>query len=203
MLMRKPQSATICLLLATLSLLSIIIFTTDSSGQSICNPSYPIPDDDGVVFYLQRSGNSNTVVYSVNQLPDGSINPSNPVNAFWRYLSGSGRKADLRALERRLAFGVKMTPLAGQQGKYTANLNAAPDIKVRVEPTNDGKVRAVMPIKGEEARLVCIYVEWRQQLGIIPKVLHIDFHGFTLDGSKHVVERLIPSKKQLKSSSSL
>ena len=181
-----------CLLLA-------FIAATEALGQSICQPSYPIPDDKGLVFYLQRTGNANTVVYSVNQRPNGSIDPGDPINVFWRYLSGSGRKADLRFLERRVAFGVRVKPLAGQPGKYVASLNAAPGIQVRVEPTKDGEVRAVMPIAGEEARLVCIYVEWRERLGFIPDVLYIDFHGFTLDGGRQVVERMTRLPKRPKS----
>ena len=175
--------------LAQISCMLLLVAATGAFGQSICQPSYPVPDDAGLVFYLQRTGNSNTVVYTANQRPDGSINPSNPVDVFWRYLSGSGRKADLRFWERQVAFGVKIAPLVGQPGKYLASLNAAPDIKVRVEPTDTGQVRAVMPIAGEDSQLICIYVEWRKQLGVIPKVLYVDFHGFTLDGRRQVVER--------------
>lgn len=159
-------------------------------GQSICAPNYPVPDDEGVVFYIQRTGNSNTIVYVANQRADGSIDPGNPVDGFWRYLSGSGRKAPLRFWESQMAFGVNVEPLAGQPGKYSASLNAAPNIKVRLEPTEDGKVRAVMPIAGQEAQLVCIYVEWREALGVIPDVLHVDFHGLTLKDSRHVIQRL-------------
>lgn len=171
-------------------LLLALVAATQALGQSICNPNYPVPDDEGMVFYLQRSGNSNTVVYTANTLPDGSIDPSDPVDAFWRYLSGSGRKADLRFWERNIAFGVRIAPLAGKPGRYIANLNAAPDIQVRVEQTEDGKVKAIMPIDSQEAQLVCIYVEWREQLGLIPKVLYVDFHGFALDGGRRVFERL-------------
>ena len=172
------------------SLLVSVGMSAPARAQSICEPSYPIPTDKGTVFYLQRTGNSNTVVYTVNQRADGSINPSKPVDAFWRYFSGSGRKADLRFFEKKVAFGVRIKPLKGQSGKYVANLNAVPHIKVRVEPTKDGKVRAVMPIQGTEARLVCIYVEWRKQAGIIPKILYVDFHGFALDDGRKVVKRL-------------
>lgn len=160
-------------------------------AQSLCEPSYPVPDDKGTVFYIQRSGNSNTIVYVVNQRPDGSIDPSNPVDGFWRYLSGSGRKAPLRFWESQMAFGVNVEPLAGQPGRFVASLNAAPRIKVRLEPTKDGKVRAVMPIAGREARLVCIYVEWREALGGIPDVVHVDFHGYALNDGRHVIQRLL------------
>lgn len=180
------------LALASLVLLS---FTGLSQAkQSFCSndPRYPEPQDKGVVFYLQRSGNGNTVVYTANQLADGSIDPSNPVDIFWRWYNRGGYKRQLSFIERQLAFGVTLTPLNDQPGKYTARLNAYPKLPVLVEPAADRKVRAIMTITGERAQLVCIYVGWQEQFGIIPKILYVDFFGRTLDDGKKVVERRRP-----------
>ncbi len=173
-------------------LLFVFVAANTALGQSICEPSYPVPDDEGLVFYLQHTANPTTIVYAANQRADGSIDPSGPVDVFRRYLGGSGRKADLGFWERQVAFGVRTTPLAGQPGKYVASLNAAPHIQVRLEPNEAGGAQVVMPIAGEEAQLVCIYVEWQAQLGFIPNVLYVDFHGYTLDGRRQVVERRTP-----------
>ena len=175
--------------------LLLLAFTGLSEArQSFCsdNPRYPEPQDKGLVFYLQRSGNGNTVVYTANQRADGSIDPSNPVNIFWRWYNRGGYKGKLSFIERNLAFGVQLTPLKDHPGDYTARLNAYPRLPVLVEPTNDGKVRAVMTIDGKPSQLVCIFVGWKQQLGIIPQVLYVDFYGRTLDGGKKVVERRLP-----------
>ena len=77
-------------------------------------------------------------------------------------------------------------------GDYVARLNAYPNIPVLIDETADGRVRALMPIAGKPAQLICVYVEWRQPRVIIPQVLYIDFFGRTLDGGKKVVERLWP-----------
>lgn len=180
------------LLLASLLLLP---FTAVSHAkQSFCSsdPRYPEPQDKGLVFYLQRSGNGNTVVYTVNRLADGSINPGNPVNIFWRWYNRGGDKRELSLMERQLAFGVRLAPAKDQPGKFIARLNAYPTLPALVEPTPDGKVRAVMTIDGTQAQLVCIYVGWREQLGFIPQVLYIDFFGRALEGGKKVVERRRP-----------
>lgn len=167
-----------------------IVGASAGFGQSLCAPQYPVPKDEGVVFYIQRSGNSNTIVYVANQLVDGAIDPDDPIEGYWRYLSGSGRKGPLRFWESQMAYGVKVKPLTGQPGKFVASLNAAPNIEVRLEPTPDGHARVVMPVAGREARLICIYVEWREGLGGIPDVIHVDFHGLTLNGAEHVIQRL-------------
>ena len=180
--------------LALASLLLLAFTELSQAKQSFCSddPRYPEPQDKGMVFYLQRSGNGNTVVYTASQLADGAIDPDHPVDIFWRWYNRGGDKRPLSFMERQLAFGVKLTPLKDQPGKYTARLNAYPKLPVLVEPTADGKVRAIMTIDGEPAQLVCIYVGWRQQLGIIPEVLYVDFFGRTLDGGKKVVKRRRP-----------
>ena len=166
-----------------------------AASQSFCtdDPRYPEPEDEGLVFYLQRTGNANTVVYTVNQLEDGTIDPKDPVNIFWRHFASDGGTRELRFFERNFAFGVAHTPVKGHPGKYVANLRAYPAAKVLVGPTDDGQVRAVMPIAGQKAQLVCVYVEWRKRrIGIIPKVLYVDFFGRELDSGKKVVERHRP-----------
>ncbi|MFY0596611.1 MAG: DUF4833 domain-containing protein [Cognatishimia sp.] len=184
------ETALVKLKVALLFVMLGVACASPGFGQSLCAPLYPAPKDKGAVFFIQHSGNSNTIVYVANQLADGRIDPDDPVEGYWRYLSGSGRKGPLRFWESQIAYGVNVKPLTGQPGKFTANLNAAPNIEVRLEPTPTGQVRAVMPIAGREARLVCIFVEWREGIGGIPDVIHVDFHGLTLVGAQHIIQRL-------------
>ena len=44
-------------------------------------PSYPVPDDPDLLFYVQRSANSNTVLYVVRRDAQRHINPDSPVVA--------------------------------------------------------------------------------------------------------------------------
>lgn len=167
---------------------------SQAASQSFCSddPRYPEPQDDNLVFYLQRSDNTNTIVYAVNRRADGTVDARNPVLVYWRWYEEGGDKRELTFLQRNLAFGVQIAPSKDYPGDYVARLNAYPNIPVLVDETKDGNVRALMRISGEPAQLICVYVEWRQPIVIIPQVLYIDFFGRTLDGAKKVVERLQP-----------
>ncbi len=179
-----------------LAALVVLAFTATSlaAEQSFCSddPRYPAPQDDNLVFYLQLSDKTDTVVYAVNRQADGTVNTRNPVQVYWRVYDQGGVKRDLTFLQRNLAFGVQIAPLKDHPGDYVARLNAYPNIPVLVNETTDGSVRALMTIAGKPAQLVCVYVERRIQLGIVPQVLYIDFFGRTLDTGEKIVGRLKP-----------
>jgi hypothetical protein len=165
-----------------------------AADQSFCSddPRYPAPQDENLVFYLQRSDNANTIVYAVNRRADGTIDASDPVHVYWRWYEGGGETRELTFLQRTLAFGVQLAASKDHPGDYVARLNAYPNIPVLVDEAADGKVRAFMNIAGEPAQLICVYVAWREPVVIVRQVLYIDFFGLTLDGGKKVVERLGP-----------
>ncbi len=167
-----------------------------AADQSFCSddPRYPAPQDDNLVFYLQLSDKTDTVVYAANRRTDGTIDTSDPVLVYWRLYDKSGEKGELTFLQRSLAFGVQLAPSKDYPGDYVARLNAYPNIPVLIDETKDGAVRAVMRIANEPAQLICVYVERRIQFGFVPQVLYIDFFGRTLDGGKKVVGRLKPKR---------
>ncbi len=171
-----------------------LVAPSQAANQSFCSddPRYPEPQDENLVFYLQRSDNINTIVYAVNRRADGTVNSRDPVLVYWRWYEKGGERRELTFLQRNLAFGVQLAPSQDHPGDYIARLNAYPNIPVLVDQARDGKVRALMMIDGKPAQLICVYVEWRQPIIILPQVLHIDFFGRTLDGGKKVVGRLTP-----------
>ncbi len=175
--------------------LLVLTFTGPSfAQQSFCSddPRYPAPQDKDLVFYLQLSDKTDTVVYAVNRRQDGTVDANDPVRVYWRLYDRGGEKGELTFLQRSLAFGVQIAPAKDHPGDYVARLNAYPNIPVLVDHTKDGKARALMSIAGKRAQLICVYVERRLQLGFIPQVLFIDFFGRALDDGKRVVGRLRP-----------
>jgi hypothetical protein len=165
-----------------------------AAAPSACSsdPEYPAPHEPGQLFYLQRTGNANTVVYTVKKDADGNIDAQKPVEVYWRRYAGDGEKRELNTLERLLAFGVHDEPVEGSRDKFFASLVSYPKRKAIVEEDAGGRPRAVMTIAGEDAQLVCIYVEWRPLAGIIPEVLHVDVVGRSLDSKRRIVERIFP-----------
>jgi hypothetical protein len=192
--MRLPRLSKSPALIAAGVLTLAFLGPSQAEDQSFCSsdPRYLAPQDENLVFYLQRSININTVVYAVNRKTDGTVDTREPVLVYWRWYEQGGDRRELTFLQRRLAFGVQLTPSRDHPGDYVASLNAYPNIPVLIDHAADGTARALMSITGKPAQLICVYVEQRQQLGFIPQVVYIDFYGRTLDGGEKVVERRLP-----------
>src|SRR5262245_17024165 len=48
-------------------------------------PEFPVPKEPNMLFYIQRSVNSNTVVYAAQIDPTGKLDADHPVVAYWRW----------------------------------------------------------------------------------------------------------------------
>ena len=173
------------------SLLAVQASYGNALTISACYPEYPAPQEPGQLFYLQRTGNSNTVVYVVARTAVDKIDSQNPIRVYWRRFADAGEVKDLNFLERTLAYGVEHQAVDGDRERYLTHFVAYPKQKIVIEPAPGGRHRAVMPISGEPAQLECIYVEWRPLGGIIPNVLWVDIVGRSLDGRRRISERVV------------
>lgn len=166
------------------------------AAQSACtkNPDYPAPEEPGQVFYLQRTGNANTVVYTANFDTGGRIDSADPVEIFWRRFAEDGRRKKLGFLERILAFGVRIWPDRKAPGTYRAHLVSYPALKVRVDQPAPGAARALLDISGRPAQLDCIYIELLSST-FIPEIGHIEIVGRALDGGERITQRLFVDQR--------
>ena len=82
---------------------------TEGEGIEKLRPEFRTPDEPNQLFYVQRSPNSNTVVYAARLDARGDFE-STPVEAFWRKFNIDGSKQPLNFMERLMAYGVRMNP---------------------------------------------------------------------------------------------
>ena len=59
--------------------------------------------DGQPLFRSERSKNANVVQYDARVQEDGSLDPDEPVDAYWR--RASGRRKELKWLQRQMAYG--------------------------------------------------------------------------------------------------
>jgi Domain of unknown function (DUF4833) len=101
---------------------------------------FPVPvPDSKQLFYLQRTSNTNTIVYELN-LQNGTIDKENPVKEYWIRYQEKGQREDLNYIQRKFAYGIKSKKIAENQyelsfvsyKKYKMILKLAPDNKFYV-----------------------------------------------------------------------
>ena len=137
-------------------------------------PSYPVPNDAGMVLYLQRSTNPNTVVYAAQFGDDGMLKQESPIAPYWRRYNTDGDVKDLSMIEQRMAYGVTTSPREG--GAFDVRFRAIPEIPLVLEQRGPGKAVLTVAPEGLAIDLTYGYLEVDED-GLLPSVTGIKLFG--------------------------
>jgi hypothetical protein len=161
---------------------------TVSRALIVARPDLPVPDDPGMLFYVQQAIDKNILVYAARRRPDGPLDPDTPVEVFWRrYNDDGGNRRDISFFERLFAFGVRAEALP--ESRYSVRIAGYPRRAATVDIGPDGKPRALFAVGPRTVRVVYAYA-MAEKTGFIPKVHYVDIHGFDVDSGEAVRERL-------------
>jgi len=164
----------------------------DAAVSPLRPAGYPVPPaDERRLFYLQRSSNSNTVVYDANLVAPGRLDPERPIDVYWLRYNSTGERKRLSFAERSFAYGVSVAPAEATPGGFLARVVALPQRPFRVFIDEAGKIQAIMELDGRPVRLESVYLELAGG-GLLPDVRHIEVFGVELATGRPIHERIIP-----------
>ena len=149
-------------------------------------PEFNVPDEPGQLFYVQRSPNANTVVYTAKLDTKGDFDSRNPVEAFWRKFNIDGGKKNLNFIERMMAYGVRVT--AGNPASFT--IAALPERKLILGWDAQHRPQATMTIGSRTVKVAYVYLQVVEG-GLTPEVPSLDIVGTDIASGKAVREHLI------------
>jgi hypothetical protein len=159
-------------------------------AQSSGSTGYPVPSDPHQIFYLQRSMNSNTIVYTARIGSDRKLDRDEPIEIFWRRFNDNGEKLPLTFTERNLAFGVRTKPLRNGPDAYLVTLKAYSGRSAVLRIVN-GAPQLEGKVAGQDARLISAFLHLDES-GRIPRVIKVDLRGETLNSRQPLFESFIP-----------
>ena len=163
-------------------LLAVILSLVSWSAFAVSwNKSDPL-------FIIERNKNKNYVQYDVRLKKNNELHASNPVTAYW--VLENGGQEELTLIERKYAYGIDSQEKL-EQNKIRVLMVALKDREIIVEKIN-GSFRAVVFINGKQSILEKVYIESKQRLTGLPKVLYIDLFGRTKGKGSPLRERIIP-----------
>lgn len=172
-----------------LLILLYCLFATYTKAQE----GFPVPGPNANrLFYLQRTSNTNTIVYELN-VKDGNLNTSNPVHVYWIRYAEQGQTAELSWIQRAFAYGVKVKKLS--DSSYRVRLVSYAGYTMYLIKAVDGKYKLFAPINGRMMILNHIFVKIIGGSTFSPDIEYFEVSGFDPSTGKAVAER----KKVLKS----
>lgn len=108
-----------------------IILLSSLSGSPV---RYPIPvKNEGHLFYIQRTHNTNTVIYEANFDKNGLLCPDKPIKVHWILYEKDSIIEPLTRLENAFAFGVKHHLIENKTGEFDIQLVSYKKLKLRLK----------------------------------------------------------------------
>lgn len=172
-------------------LLVAAVFILPAMAFSSGEPNFPVPNVPRQLFYIQRTPNSNTIVYDLNIKDDGKLDPEEPVNVYWIRYADGGEKKPLNFIQRKFAYGIKVKDLG--QGKYELHsvAYAKKDLYL-MKPAGQSDYHVYAKIGNSMAVLDRIYIEIDGGTFWHPNVLYIELKGKDMATGKEVKEQIKP-----------
>lgn len=147
------------------------------SGQKGLPEHYPTPKTEGLMFYIQRNHNQNTITYAINLNPDGLINEQNPFSVQWIKYNEGGKIQDLNLIEDKLAYGYKSWMINNNTFKFQI---AAYDLQdFYLTKSKDNIFTVVTKLNDEMMKLSNIYA-YAEEFGAFPQIKYIEFFGSSI-----------------------
>jgi hypothetical protein len=169
----------------TLSLLLLISFT---AVTLYAQDKFPVPARNSKqLFYLQRTANSNTVIYELNY-KNAILDTEEPIHVYWMRYDEQGQKAELNFLQRKFAYGVKSTLIC--KDKYKLHIVSFKKHPLYLVKGAENKYYVYTTINQKQAILNRIFVKINGGSVWSPNVEYIEVKGTDPATGKEVMERM-------------
>lgn len=177
------------IILTLLVLVSALALATE---QFFAN--YPVPPEtENSLFYIQRSKNTNAIVYDANVNSEGTLNPEEPIKIYWIRYATDGTKEPLSFIQQKYAYGLTAKPYPGKPGQYVLTFNAYNKKQLYLlKNSNNKHYSAYTLINGHYAQLKKIYIKVSGGSFWFPNIDYIDIIGKDIATQKPINERFKP-----------
>jgi hypothetical protein len=164
-----------------------------NTGNLADPDTFPIPGREvpGLLFYIQRDPNTNTIVYELNKDGQGRVSEKNPVNTFWiRYPEGGGRK-DLNYLQRKFAYGINSKSIGN--GEFELRSVAYSKLPLYLRRDVKNKYHVYADIGSRKCILSRVFIRIDGGTFWSPNVVYIELKGVEIATGKTITQRIKPS----------
>ncbi|RRB04468.1 DUF4833 domain-containing protein [Larkinella rosea] len=152
---------------------------------------FPVPPPaPNRLFYIQRSNNTNTVIYEANVTANRQLDADDPVNVYWIRYAEHGQRESLSLFQWKMAYGYKHKAVNHSENHFEIYLNAFKKRTIWVD-FQQGKPMALTTINGRKACLQKVFVQIEPGSGLIPKVQYVELFGIDPVAGIPVYERML------------
>lgn len=153
--------------------------------------TFPVPKVyDGLLFYLQRTPNTNTVMYELNiDKETGKLDEEEPVHVYWiRYTEPGNPKKELNFIQRKYAYGLKFKRVS--ENHWEMRFVSTSKRILHLQKAADGKYYVFATVNGVNTVLKRVYIKIDGGTFWSPNVLYIELKGTEVQSGKVNLEQM-------------
>ncbi|HQW21849.1 MAG TPA: DUF4833 domain-containing protein [Bacteroidia bacterium] len=178
------------------SLLILMLISGTEFAEDYKPHLYPVPPTtENSLFYVQRSKNTNAIVYDLNRLPDGTPDPKNPISIYWIRYAVDSTKEELSYIQQKYAYGLVSRPYNNQKNAYVLQFVSYDKKNFYLLPTGvPKKYAAFTNINGKLAELKKVFIMLNGGTFWFPTIEYIEMVGKDPTTHQIITERFVPKR---------
>lgn len=156
--------------------------------------TFPVPHfSDRTLFYIQRTHNTNTIIYELNINKKGVLDVTSPVKIFWIRYAEKKDTAELSYIQNHYAYGIESKLIDTDKKIYKLNFVSYSQKNIYLmKSAPDNRYHAYISINGKLSVLYKIFVKIDGGSFWLPKIRYVEITGREIANGKTVSERFIP-----------
>jgi hypothetical protein len=181
-------------------ILALFIFLSSFSGDTPkAVKVFPKPDKEKIpnmLFYVQRTFNTNTIIYELNLNSKGELNTQDPFNIHWINYASDNSSEGLNYIQRKYAYGLEVKLLDAEKQTYVFNFVSYKKKKLYLMKSPiDNKYHVFSDINNRLVALDRIFIQIEGGSFWVPHIVYIEVSGTDIaKNNEPVVERVIPKQ---------
>jgi len=186
----------VCLITGTSFLLKPSGVNSIKQDQEKINSAdtFPVPPaNKKMIFYVQRTHNTNTIVYELNYNKDSTLNKTQPVHYYWiRYADGGGTE-ELSTIQRKYDYGLNTVCIDSVKQLFKLNFVSYKKRDIFLVKAKSGnRYTACMVINNKLSYLHRVFAQIDGGTFWLPHITYVELSGYDISSGKSVSEKIIP-----------
>ncbi|MBL0739632.1 DUF4833 domain-containing protein [Chryseolinea lacunae] len=148
------------------------------------------PSDANTLFYVQRTPNTNTIMYAVN-LSEGEPDEEDPVSVYWLRYGEQGQKEDLSYIQQHYAYGLKTKKLENNTFELRfVSYKKLPFYLTR--SARDNRYHILATVNGKQIEVSRVFLQIEGGTFWFPNVVCAQVKGVDPSTGKEIIQTFKP-----------
>lgn len=156
--------------------------------------SFPQPKDiKNMLFYVQRTLNTNTIIYELNTNEGGELNTKDPIKFYYINYANHSEVEPVSSVQKKYAYGIQVKLIDKDKQSYAFSFNSFKDKPLYLmQSAKDKKFHVFCYINKQLAVLNNVFVKMESNFVGFPHVREINLLGTGVAKNDDLVETFKP-----------